>query len=88
MVWLLLRRLYNTLLALQGSIIMSSSNKIWLLYSLLGLGVSISLVILFEVFPGIRFLSGEGVVFAVMVVTMGAAINKAFELSPLLENDS
>jgi|GEM_PF-2849123 len=67
---------------------MSSSNKIWLLYSLLGLGVSISLVVLFDVFPGIRILSGEGVVFTVMALTMGAAINKAFELSQLLKNDS
>jgi hypothetical protein len=86
--WMLLRPLHNTLLALQGSIIMSSSNKIWLLYSLLGSVVSISLVILFEVFPTLRILSDAGTVFGVMVVTMGASINKAFEVSPLLEKDS
>jgi len=60
---------------------MSPSTKIWLVYSLLGLFVSLGLVELFEAVPAIRLLSNEAVVFGIMTAFMGGAISKAVKVA-------
>lgn len=60
---------------------MNSPVKVWLLYSLIGFVVSISITVLFDKYPGIRFFSNEAIIFAVMFTTMLSAVNKAFKIS-------
>ena len=72
----LTRLLANKLLAIQGRSTMNSSTKIWLLYSVLGLILSILITSVFDAYPNIRFISNEGIVFGVMFATMGLALKK------------
>ncbi|ASP49721.1 hypothetical protein [Cognaticolwellia beringensis] len=60
---------------------MNSPVKVWLIYSLIGFVVSISITVLFDKYPGIRLFSNEAIIFAVMFSTMLSAINKAFKVS-------
>jgi hypothetical protein len=55
---------------------MNTSTKVWLIYSIFGLILSIAVTALFDAVPGIRFLSNEGAVFGIMFSTMGAALKK------------
>jgi hypothetical protein len=55
---------------------MNSSTKIWLLYSVLGLILSILITSVFDAYPNIRFISNEGIVFGVMFAKMGLALKK------------
>jgi exosome complex RNA-binding protein Rrp42 (RNase PH superfamily) len=48
--------------------------KLWLLYSGVGLALSLAIISLFDVFTGIRFISNEGIIFGVMFAAMGAAL--------------
>jgi hypothetical protein len=66
----------NKALALQGRFSMNSPTKIWLLYSVLGLILSILITSVFDAYPNIRFISNEGIVFGVMFATMGLALKK------------
>jgi hypothetical protein len=63
-------------LAIQGRFRMNSSTKIWLLYSVFGLILSILITSVFDAYPNIRFISNEGIVFGVMSATMGLALKK------------
>ena len=55
---------------------MNTSNKIWLIYSLFGLILSLAITALFDAVPSIRFVSNEGVVFGIMFAIMGVALKK------------
>jgi hypothetical protein len=66
----------NEALGIQGRFRMNSSTKIWLLYSVFGLILSILITSVFDAYPNIRFISNEGIVFGVMSATMGFALKK------------
>ena len=67
---------------------MNSSTKIWLLYSLLGLIISITLVSLLEAIPSIRIFSNEAAVFGVMSAFMHLAIKRVASSSEhLVKNE-
>jgi len=55
---------------------MSSSTKIWLLYSVFGLILLILITSVFDAYPDIKFISNEGIVFDVMFATMGLALKR------------
>jgi len=55
---------------------MNTSNKIWLIYSLFGLILSVIVTALFDAFPSIKFLSNEAVIFGIMFSAMGAALKR------------
>lgn len=59
---------------------MNSPVKIWFLYSLIGFASALTLTLLFERYPNIRFFSNEAII-AVMFATMLPAINKAFKVA-------
>jgi exosome complex RNA-binding protein Rrp42 (RNase PH superfamily) len=48
--------------------------KLWLLYSGVGLALSLAIISLFDVLTDIRFISNEGIIFGVMFAAMGAAL--------------
>lgn len=56
---------------------MKKSTRIWLLFSALGLAVSLGVTTLFDSYPALRFISNEAVVFGVMFASMGTAVKVA-----------
>ncbi len=53
---------------------MSKVTKIWLVYSGIGLVLSLAIISLLDIFISFRFISNEGVIFGVMCAAMGAAL--------------
>lgn len=55
---------------------MKTWTKVWLIYSTIGLIVSLAITALFDNYPALRLFSNEGAVFGIMVAAMGSALKK------------